>query len=193
MGDVKDILGIKRVQIDDNPLNRIKRRRSEGPDKTAAKKKRKTGLDRELEELTKEMPSLAPATELPKLDKPKLIKQKVDKWVWKPFHNSARTDGFTFCHWAKAKEEIQDSPFAKYSRKIVPIMRYTEAQYKQLLSGRNENGWSKEETDYLMDLSARYDTRFIVIQDRWAFPTKRSVEVFSHFFCSCHHQPTVGH
>lgn len=39
-------------------------------------------------------------------------------------------------------------------------------------------GWSKQETDHLMDLARRFDLRFIVMQDRWDRETftARSVE-----------------
>lgn len=39
-------------------------------------------------------------------------------------------------------------------------------------------GWSKEETDHLMDLAGRFDLRWIIIHDRWdkKFAKRRSVE-----------------
>lgn len=38
--------------------------------------------------------------------------------------------------------------------------------------------WSKEETDYLMDLCQQYNMRFILITDRYSYQQKsRSMEV----------------
>ena len=39
-------------------------------------------------------------------------------------------------------------------------------------------GWSRPETDHLMDLAQRFDLRFIVMADRWDANTykERSVE-----------------
>lgn len=41
------------------------------------------------------------------------------------------------------------------------------------------DGWTREETDYLMELCDKYDLRFILVQDRWdrdRFKVERSVE-----------------
>lgn len=42
--------------------------------------------------------------------------------------------------------------------------KYTDAEYEQHLK---DEGWSKEETDYLFDLCQTYDLRFFIIHDRW--------------------------
>lgn len=40
------------------------------------------------------------------------------------------------------------------------------------------DGWTKEETDHLMDLARRFDLRFVIIQDRYDTEkfSKRSIE-----------------
>ena len=40
-------------------------------------------------------------------------------------------------------------------------------------------GWTRQETDHLLDLCQRFDLRFTVVHDRWdkqTFPTPRSIE-----------------
>ena len=63
--------------------------------------------------------------------------------------------------------------FAKYN-KIIAIDRYTDEEYKSYFTSQ---GWSKEETDYLLDLCEKYDTRFVVIADRWQTSTLPAVNV----------------
>lgn len=69
----------------------------------------------------------------------------------------------------------QDYAFAKYS-KPPHIHYFTSDQYGQLLS-KSENGWTEDETKYLLDMCEKYELRFIVVQDRWNYGTSRSVEV----------------
>ena len=55
------------------------------------------------------------------------------------------------------------------------VPTYTDNEYNQHLKAE---GWSREETDHLMDLARRFDLRFIIMADRYdvqKFP-KRSVE-----------------
>ena len=44
-------------------------------------------------------------------------------------------------------------------------MRYNDEEYKSLI--KKEAGWSREETDYLLDMAARYELRFVAIADRY--------------------------
>lgn len=55
------------------------------------------------------------------------------------------------------------------------IPTYTENEYSQHLKAE---GWTKEETDHLIDLAKRFDMRFIVMADRYDTEkfSKRSVE-----------------
>ena len=70
--------------------------------------------------------------------------------------------------------------------------RYTDEEYAQLLEGlcpltllsRDANTtidqeWSKEETDYLFQMIEDYDSRFLVVHDRYESPggIPRSLEV----------------
>ncbi len=48
--------------------------------------------------------------------------------------------------------------------KTIEVPTYTEVEYQLHLVSA---GWTREETDHLMDLAQRFDLRFIVMQDRW--------------------------
>lgn len=92
--------------------------------------------------------------------------KRVRNWKWMPFKNPARADGFTFCHWQRVDEanENHEYPFAKLNRKI-NIPTYSPSEYNTHL--RLNTKWTKAQTDYLFDLAQRFDTRFVVMADRW--------------------------
>lgn len=108
-----------------------------------------------------------------------------------PFTNGARSDDLVLRHWqrrhepAKApapeesdmdvdekKEEGEAKPleqeysFAKYNIKARVPRRYTDDEYNQRL---RSDDWSRQETDYLMDLVEEYDLRWVVIADRYDY------------------------
>lgn len=58
-----------------------------------------------------------------------------------------------------------DYVYAKFNVKVT-VPEYTDEQYESHL--KNE-GWSREETDYLVNLAQEYDLRWIVIADRYEF------------------------
>lgn len=66
-----------------------------------------------------------------------------------------------------AKDEttatIEDSAFAQYNVQV-SVPQYSDDQYHQSLKSEH---WSKEETDYLMDLVKSFDLRWPVIWDRY--------------------------
>jgi DNA methyltransferase 1-associated protein 1 len=47
-----------------------------------------------------------------------------------------------------------------------------------------DDDWSREETDYLFDLLRKYDLRFLVVADRWEYPSQRTVEDLKHRYYS---------
>jgi hypothetical protein len=63
----------------------------------------------------------------------------------------------------------------KLSQKV-EVLRYTDDEYSKLLT---RDDWSREETDYLLDLCENFDLRFIIIADRYEFAgtAQRSIEV----------------
>ncbi|KAI9900268.1 hypothetical protein N3K66_004530 [Trichothecium roseum] len=60
-------------------------------------------------------------------------------------------------------EEIEDSSFAKFNVQV-PVPQYSDDQYQQTLQN---DGWTKQETDYLMELCKDYDLRWPLIWDRY--------------------------
>lgn len=93
----------------------------------------------------------------------KLGMRRVRPWKWVAFTNPARKDGLVLQHWRRQADEGKDYPFAKFNKSI-EVPTYTEAEYQHHLVSA---GWSREETDHLMDLAQRFDLRFIIMHDRW--------------------------
>ena len=54
------------------------------------------------------------------------------------------------------------------------VANYTEVEYNRHLT---DAGWSRPETDHLMDLAQRFDLRFIVMADRWDANTYKEMSV----------------
>lgn len=128
-------------------------------------------------------------------EKPKLP-FKPRPWEETPFGNSARKDGLILRHWRrkgdvsnaaalpvtpadsnaasemeqdeKAAPTLSDSHWAKFNVKV-DRPQYTVEQYETHL--KNDD-WSKEETDYLVDLATDFDLRWIVIADRYEYQPK---------------------
>jgi DNA methyltransferase 1-associated protein 1 len=72
------------------------------------------------------------------------------------------TDGET----AEAKpEELDDSAFAKFNVQV-NLPKYDDEQYESKLKIED---WTKDETDYLMDLAQDFDLRWPVIWDRYEY------------------------
>lgn len=113
-----------------------------------------------------------------------------------PFTNPARTDGLVLRHWQRQQDiskppppddtamdvdqkpegeapkvAEQEYPFAKFNIKPQLPKRYTDEQYNRHLKS---DDWTREETDYLMDLVEEYDLRWVVIADRYDYQPKTS-------------------
>lgn len=67
----------------------------------------------------------------------------------------------------------QEYTFAKYNVKARVPQRYTDDEYDRLL---RSDDWSREETDYLMDLVSEYDLRWVVIADRYDYQPRMDSE-----------------
>ncbi|KAJ6490413.1 hypothetical protein C8R47DRAFT_469461 [Mycena vitilis] len=116
--------------------------------------------------------------------KPNLGAGSKIKWEWRDFKNGARTDSLRLKHWTKATADPDaEYPFAKYNVQR-PKYTYTDEEYTLLLNEDKE--WTKEETDYLMNLVHEYDTRWYVIQDRYDYPGggQRSMEDIKDRYCA---------
>ena len=168
--DIKDIMGIKGDK-------------APAPKKAKeATQKKPEGVSREVWQITKGMKQDALAPVVPThaglKDKRKVSTRKV-AWSWQPFKNSARSDSLMLKHWVKTGtggtmlpgsnggDVGGDYAFSKYNKKV-DIVMYNDEEYESLLTSI-ESDWSKQETDYLFDLLARFDLRFIVVQDRWVY------------------------
>ncbi len=96
-------------------------------------------------------------------------------WKWMPFQNPARRDGLTLHHWRRAADEGREYPFAKFNKRLeMPV--FNDMEYQAHLQ---VDGWTRDETDHLLDLCRRFDLKFAVVQDRWdreSYKTARSIE-----------------
>eukprot|EP00095_Tigriopus_kingsejongensis_P010512 maker-scaffold45_size475391-snap-gene-1.13 protein:Tk10512 transcript:maker-scaffold45_size475391-snap-gene-1.13-mRNA-1 annotation:"hypothetical protein DAPPUDRAFT_198960" len=146
--------------------------------------KRPEGMARELYNLlyndSKDAPPLIPTESARASDqgykstKAKLGMRKVRPWKWMTFTNPARKDGLVLYHWRRAQDEGKEYPFAKFNKRL-EIPTFTDIEYRNHLEA---DGWTREETDHLLDLCQRFDLRFTVIHDRYDSQTykNRSIE-----------------
>ena len=89
--------------------------------------------------------------------------RKVRSWQWKPFKNFGRNDNLTLYHWRRKDDTSTEYPFAKYSKKC-EVIRYNDDQYNGVLQ---QPGWTRADTDHLIELATKFDLRFVIMQDRW--------------------------
>jgi DNA methyltransferase 1-associated protein 1 len=145
------------------------------------------GLAREVQNLSGDNP-IAIVPEVTVFKKRRFATRKpAAKWELKPFKNSARNeDSLILRHWRRKTEvppapvaedgngepsapqpvsEIEDSTFAKFNVRV-QMPKYDDEQYNTKLQSED---WSREETDYLMDLVQEYDLRWPVIWDRYEY------------------------
>lgn len=150
--------------------------------KTAGPRPNLKGLAREVQSLGGDNP-IAIVPEISIFKKRRLASRKpAAKWELKPFKNSARQDNLVLRHWKRkaevppapaeeiaepvgAEEELEDSAFAKFNVKV-NTPKYDDEQYRSRLESED---WTKDETDYLMDLVQEYDLRWTIIWDRYDY------------------------
>lgn len=189
MTDVLDILDAGRPAGDTPPI--AKRGPKPKPPKAPGVMRRKPeGMHRELFALLNTTDAGAPIlptdfaiqsqTACYKQVRANLSIKKPRRWLWTAFLNPARKDHLQLFHWRRVtdpNEPPKEYQFAKYNVKIeTHIPKYDEKDYNTYLIC---DQWTKEETDYLLDMCTKFDLRFIVINDRWdkkRFTTERTVE-----------------
>ena len=117
------------------------------------------------------------------------------------FSNPARDDGLVLRHWKRREDTAiaslatpadsnvasemdtddrekptkvePDYPYAKFNVKV-SVPEYTLEQYDSHL---RSDDWTKDETDYLIELAREYDLRWVVIWDRYEYqPSDSSKE-----------------
>ncbi|KAL4890889.1 hypothetical protein BDV59DRAFT_183334 [Aspergillus ambiguus] len=155
--------------------------------------KRPEGITRELYALLGERAPPIAINENRYKGRPKwMSKLRVRPWRMTPFTNSARSDDLVLRHWQRQPEPAKvpalegsemevDQPkqeddaaklpepeymFAKYNIKARVPNRYSDEEYNRHLKS---DDWSRQETDYLMDMVEEYDLRWVVIADRYDF------------------------
>ncbi|KAL2887484.1 SWR1-complex protein 4 [Ceratocystis lukuohia] len=137
------------------------------------------GLAREVQSLGGDTPIAIVQQQLAFKRKRFASRKPAAKWEKRPFTNSARDDPtLVLKHWKRKDAltlgphgeelppcEAEDSIFAKYNAKV-HIPQYTDEQYHTHLHHEN---WSKEETDYLLQLISDFDLRWPLIWDRYDY------------------------
>lgn len=156
--DVSDILGQR-------PISET-REKARNAHKAPALKK-PDGVSREVFALTAGMPCVVPTSSTAYKERRNL--GTAVPWRWKEFSNPGRNDDARLYHWAK-KLDTDEYYFSQYNKKM-HIDEYTEEEYAEHLT---DPEWTKEQTDELMTLTKRFDTRFILVGDR--FSGEKSVE-----------------
>lgn len=172
--DVRDILELEGKSAEpefvtkESLMNDGKKKKVKKPDHVTFKKPE--GMHRELWGLlwtdnARDPPPIFPSDSNQgyKQLKAKIGSSRVRPWKWMPFTNPARKDGAVFHHWRKVADEGKDYPFALFN-KVVDVPVYSDLEYQQHL---HDEGWTRQETDHLFDLSKRFDVRFIIVHDRW--------------------------
>ncbi|KAI4090318.1 MAG: hypothetical protein LQ339_008375 [Xanthoria mediterranea] len=175
--DVRDMLGLP---TDGQPKIRPAKKA-----KQEAKGRRPAGgLEREIQSLHGDRP--APPLSINELPKYKEKPKRTQR-----YRRCARKDGLVLRHWnwrddvnttvfpttpadSNAASEEQDDrvpkpttdyKYAKYNVRVDrPV--YSDEQYDAQL--KNED-WSKDETDYLLDLAYDFDLRWVIIADRYDY------------------------
>ncbi|KAI9867155.1 MAG: swr complex subunit [Trichoglossum hirsutum] len=160
--------------------------------------KRPEGITRELFALLGERaPPVAISDHVKYKGRPKWT-HKTQRWEMAPFTNPARTDGLVLHHWQKkidpkpapittpaetsesSRENQETKPsstdssyyFAKYNVSVT-VPEYTDSEYEASLQHED---WTKEETDYLIDLCKEYGLRWVVIADRYDYQPPPNAE-----------------
>ena len=188
--DVRDVLNLPSDGSAPRPTKK---------QKLSAPRPNLKGLAREVQNLGGDNPiSIVPEATLFK--KRRFASRKpAAKWELRTFKNSARDDGSLLLqHWrrktegdpnadqqvngdsemvdgesaANQEEQLEDSAFAKYNAQVV-VPQYNEDQYNSKLQSTD---WTKDETDYLMDLVKSYDLRWPLIWDRYEFSPRGTDE-----------------
>jgi DNA methyltransferase 1-associated protein 1 len=89
--------------------------------------------------------------------------RKVRSWKWMQFNPGRKDSNFSLYHWRRSADEGKEYPFASFA-KTLTLPTFTASVYQQRLQC---DDWSREESEHLFHLCARFDLRFPIIVDRW--------------------------
>ncbi|KXG52578.1 uncharacterized protein PGRI_088620 [Penicillium griseofulvum] len=87
-----------------------------------------------------------------------------------------------------SKQPEQEYAFAKYNVKPRLPRRYTDDEYNRHLKS---DDWSREETDYLMDLVTDYDIRWVLIADRYDYQPRMDTQPDANALVPAKHHRTM--
>lgn len=196
--DVRDVLDLPADGLPPRPSKK---------QKVAAPRPNLKGLAREVQNLGGDNPiAIVPEVSLYKKRR-LANRKPAAKWEFRPFKNSAREDNSLILrHWRKKTDrvpgqpnvngasegkpaegaapdigeasetndpEIEDSLFVKFNVKV-NLPEYNEEQYNAKLQS---DEWTKDETDYLMELAKDFDLRWPIIWDRYDYSLKQPEDV----------------
>lgn len=182
MSDIKDIMGLPKHGAASGDI------KVEKPKEPKLQKPK--GMSREAFALLSASHPLVPSQLMGeiKADNEKK-KEKGDKrrgkisYEWRPFTNPARSDDLELFHWVKCYTNTatnskiipaeKEYPFAKYN-KHAKVLRYDDEEWKTLIQA--DEDWTKEETDYLLDLVENMDMRWFAIADSYEYEHNGSVK-----------------
>lgn len=180
--DVRDVLNLPSDHAGPRPSKKAR---------TAAPRPNLKGLAREVQNLGGDNP-IAIVPEVSIFKKRRTVSRKpATKWELKAFTNSARGDdgALVLRHWKRKPDETEggqdgsaegqgstataeksadkpeDSSFAKFNVRV-SVPQYSEDQYNTNLRHAD---WTKEETDYLLELVKDFDLRWPIIWDRYEY------------------------
>ncbi|KAL2127322.1 hypothetical protein VTI74DRAFT_10928 [Chaetomium olivicolor] len=187
--DVRDVLNL--------PSDHSSAPRPSKKQRTTAPRPNLKGLAREVQNLGGDNP-IAIVPEVSFFKKRRFASRKpAARWELKAFTNSAREDNGSLVlrHWKrkadhgptadsppdgeprpaedgvdgeKKDDKPEDSSFAKFNVRV-SVPQYDDDQYQ---SNLQSNDWTKEETDYLLELARDYDLRWPIMWDRYEFVPK---------------------
>ncbi|TLD26422.1 hypothetical protein PspLS_05269 [Pyricularia sp. CBS 133598] len=177
--DVRDVLNLPQ----DGSAPRPSKKARQSAPRTNLK-----GLAREVQSLGGDNPiAIVPETSVFKKRR-QASRKPAARWELRQFTNSARDDASLILrHWCRKqdvtgggtgdasmegtgqppppKDTIEDSAFAKFNVKV-DVPQYNDDQYNSRLQNAE---WTKEETDYLLELVRDFDLRWPLIWDRYDY------------------------
>ncbi|UZJ56179.1 hypothetical protein CBS101457_005499 [Exobasidium rhododendri] len=113
--------------------------------------------------------------------------QKVQSWKHVAFTNPGRKDELRLQHWVPATDvSAEESGGYRFKdlNTLSGVYSYSNDEYHQHL---RDDDWTKEETDYLIELCQQYDLRFVIVTDRyeWAGRQRSMEDLKARYYAIC--------
>ncbi|EPE10033.1 swr1-complex protein 4 [Ophiostoma piceae UAMH 11346] len=201
--DARDVLNLSQDGVSGAASRPSKKQKTAGHGLGAGASRNLKGLAREVQSLGGESSIAIVPQLMSNIKKRRLANRKpAARWETRPFTNSAREDGtLVLNHWRRKtttgpatvgetpnvgdapadgaethsapdadQQPMEDSAFAKFNVKVV-VPQYSDDQYDANLQHPD---WTKEETDYLLELVKDFDLRWPLIWDRYDYRDSNS-------------------